>query len=334
MKKTNVRGDILRIGNFETKGNIFLAPMAGVTDLPFRVMCKEFGCAVVYTEMINAKAVCYQDKNTFEMLQTIEEEGDVIVQIFGSEPDFMGEAARTLSSLGRFCAIDINMGCPVPKVVKNGEGSALMKNIKSASRIIQKVKKNSSLPVTVKFRTGWDENSINAVEFAQMAQESGADAVAVHGRTREQYYSGKANWDIIAKVKENIKIPLIANGDIFNVQNAIDIVEKTKAEAIMIGRGAQGNPFIFREFTQYQENGTIPFFSPAERIDVMMEHYRKSVQYKGEEKSIREMRKHIGWYLKGLKGSARMRNEINTLTDLSEVIQRVERYKEELLSER
>ncbi|MDO4711002.1 MAG: tRNA dihydrouridine synthase DusB [Peptostreptococcaceae bacterium] len=323
----------MRIGNFETSGNIFLAPMAGVTDLPFRVICKEYGCALLYTEMINAKAVCYEDKNTFEMLQTVEAEGDVVVQIFGSEPNFMGESASIIGDLGRFRAIDINMGCPVPKVVKNGEGSALMKDLKLASKIIEEVKRRSPIPVTVKFRTGWDSNSINAVEFAKMAEESGADAVAVHGRTREQYYSGKADWEIIAKVKERLKIPVIANGDIFTVQNAIDIVECTKADGIMIGRGAQGNPFIFKEFEEYQKTGQIPITSDSERIDTMLEHYRCSIRYKGEERSVREMRKHIGWYLKGMKGSAKMRNEINQLNDLDEVLAHIEEYKRSLSKE-
>lgn len=323
----------MRIADFETSGNIFLAPMAGVTDLPFRVICKEHGCALVYTEMINAKAVCYEDENTFEMLKTLKEEGDVIVQIFGADARFMGEAAHIISMMERFRAIDINMGCPVPKVVKNGEGSALMKNMELASTIIKEVKCRSSIPVTVKFRTGWDSNSINAVEFAKMAEESGADAIAVHGRTREQYYSGKADWKIISQVKSSVSIPVIANGDIFTVQDAIDIVDQTKADGIMIGRGAQGNPFIFKEFDEYQKTGRIPHISAQDRIQTMLEHYRKSILYKGEEKSIREMRKHIGWYLKGLKGSAKMRNEINQLTDLQEVFSLIEDYQRSLLDE-
>lgn len=323
----------MKIGNFKTEGNIFLAPMAGVTDLPFRLICKEFECPVVYTEMINSKAVCYEDKNTFEMLQTTKEEGDVVVQIFGSDPQFMGESAAVLSALGRFKAIDINMGCPVPKVVKNGEGSALMKNPSLASQIISSVKNKSDIPVTVKFRIGWDENNINAVEFAKMAEQSGADAIAIHGRTREQYYSGKANWDIIAEAKKQVNIPVIANGDVFTIEDAIKIVEVTNAEGVMIGRGAQGNPFLFKEFMDYQKTGNIPQFSLEYRIDTILRHYHKSIEYKGLEKSIREMRKHIGWYLKGLKGSAKIRNEINQIDEVEQVFERLNRYKEELLQE-
>lgn len=309
----------MKISNFETKGNIFLAPMAGVTDLPFRIICNEFGSSLTYTEMINAKALCYEDKNTFEMLQTNEAEGDVIVQIFGSDPDFMGESAKILSKLDIFKAIDINMGCPVPKVVKNGEGSALLKNPKLAGEILKNVKENSAIPVTVKIRTGWDDNNINAVEMAKILEENGADAIAVHGRTREQYYAGKANWDIIAEVKQAIKVPVIANGDIFTIQDAIDISKITNADAIMIGRGAQGNPFIFKQFNHYEKTGEILEISANEKIDTILSHYEKSLFYKGEHKSIREMRKHIGWYLKGLKGSAKLRNDINKLETVQEV---------------
>lgn len=323
----------MRIANFETDGNIFLAPMAGVTDLPFRIVCKQFGCSLLYTEMINAKAVCYEDKNTLEMLKTEPEEGAVVVQIFGSESEYMGKAAKIISGLNRFKAIDINMGCPVPKVVKNGEGSALMREPKRAAEIIEQVKLNSKVPVTVKFRTGWDDRSINAVEFARMAEQSGADAIAIHGRTREQYYSGKANWEIIRDAKQAINIPLIANGDIFTIQDAIKILQITDADAIMIGRGAQGNPFIFKEFSEYYKTGKIPIISIEERMDTIFLHYHKSIRYKGEEKSVREMRKHIGWYLKGLRGSAGMRNEINKMTKLQEIYDSLNRYKEELLSE-
>lgn len=321
----------MKIGNFNTKGNIFLAPMAGVTDLPFRIMCKKYNCSLVYTEMINAKAVCYNDKNTFEMLETIEEEGDVIVQIFGSEPAFMRESASIISGLDRFKAIDINMGCPVPKVVKNGEGSALLKNPKLASEIIREVKKGSKIPVTVKIRIGWDDNSINAVEFAKMVEDSGADALAVHGRTREQYYSGKANWEIIANVKKVINIPLIANGDIFTIEDAIKIKEITEADGYMIGRGAQGNPFIFKQFHHYENTGEVLEISPSEKIDIIISHYKQSLKYKGEQKTIREMRKHIGWYIKGLKGSAKFRNDINHIEEVDKVYEMLHNFKKELL---
>lgn len=318
----------MNIGNFETKGNIFLAPMAGVTDLPFRLICKEHGCPLLYTEMINAKAVCYEDKNTYAMLQTEKEEGDVVVQIFGAEPDFMGNSAEILSKLNRFKAIDINMGCPVPKVVKNGEGSALMKNPKLAGAIVAQVKKQSTLPVTAKFRIGWDEHNINAVEFAKVIEESGADAITVHGRTREQYYSGKANWDVIAQVKEAVKIPVIANGDVFSVEDSVKILNHTKADAIMVGRGAQGNPFIFEEFFHYEKTNTIQATSVEKRIQTIFNHYKKSIQYKGEDKSLREMRKHVGWYLKGIYGSAKVRDDINKLMEIEEVFRYLDEYLE------
>ena len=321
----------MKIGNFETKGNMFLAPMAGVTDLPFRLICKEHGCPLLYTEMINAKAVCYGDKNTFAMLETEAKEEDIVVQIFGAEPAFMGNAAERLSELNRFKVIDINMGCPVPKVVKNGEGSALMKTPKLAGKIVAQVKKQSKLPVTAKFRLGWDNSSLNAVEFAKIMEDSGADAIAVHGRSREQYYSGEANWDMIAEVKQAVRIPVIANGDVFSAKDAVDIIAHTKAEAVMIGRGAQGNPFIFEEFAHYEKTGALLNTPIEERIKTIFNHYDKSIQYKGEDKSLREMRKHVGWYLKGIYGSAKVRDEINKLMSIEEVYRYLNKYLEFLV---
>lgn len=316
----------LKIGSFVTQGEAFLAPMAGVTDFPFRVICKRYGASLLYTEMINAKALCYGDENTFSMLEVKPEEGDVAVQIFGHEPQYMAEAASILSDMNRFRIIDINMGCPAPKITKNNEGSALMKDPALAFKIIDSVKKASKLPVTVKFRKGWDDSSVNAVEFARNAQSAGADCITVHGRTREQYYSGKADWDIISEVKKSVSIPVIANGDIFSIGDAVNIIEKTGADAYMIGRGSQGNPFIFSQIRDFIEGSPVRDIPDTEKIDVMLEHYELSIKYKGEDKTVREMRKHIGWYLKGMYGSAKMRDDINHITDADEVRQMLRDY--------
>ena len=321
----------MRIGNFETPGNVFLAPMAGVTDLPFRLICKQFEASLLYTEMINAKAVCYEDKNTFDMLLVEDEEKPVAVQIFGSEPGFMAEAARTLTELNRFEIIDINMGCPAPKVVKAGDGSALMKDPKLAYEIVNKVKAATKLPVTVKFRKGWDEQSINALEFGKLMQEAGADAVTLHGRTREQYYSGTADWEIIKELKEKLTIPVIANGDITSFDAAERILDITKADALMIGRGAQGNPFIFKEVNDYMESTILPKeISPKLKIDTAISHYKLALKYKTQHKAVTEMRKHLGWYLKGLKNSARIKDHINKMYEPSDVINALTEYAQSL----
>ena len=321
----------MRIGNFETPGNVFLAPMAGVTDLPFRLICKQFEASLLYTEMINAKAVCYEDKNTFDMLLVEDEEKPVAVQIFGSEPGFMAEAARTLTELNRFEIIDINMGCPAPKVVKAGDGSALMKDPKLAFEIVNKVKAATKLPVTVKFRKGWDEQSINALEFGKLMQEAGADAVTLHGRTREQYYSGTADWEIIKELKEKLSIPVIANGDITSFEAAERILDITKADALMIGRGAQGNPFIFKEVNDYMESAILPKkICPKLKIDTAIRHYKLALKYKTQHKAVTEMRKHLGWYLKGLKNSARIKDHINKMYEPSDVINALTEYAQSL----
>ncbi|WAW15007.1 tRNA dihydrouridine synthase DusB [Peptostreptococcus equinus] len=314
----------MKFRDFEVKNEVFLAPMAGVTDLPFRLICKEHGCGLLYTEMINAKALCYNDENTKKMLNIADEELPVAVQIFGSEPEYMARATEILNEYPNE-VLDINMGCPAPKVIKNGDGSALMKNPEQIKRILDKVLEKSKKSVTIKIRKGWDENSVNAIEIAKIAQEAGVDAITIHGRTKEQYYSGKADWDIIEQIKSEIKIPVIGNGDVVTIGDAIAIKEKTKCDAIMIGRGAQGNPWIFETINAYIQKGIIldpP--SKEEKINVAIKHLKMAIKEHGEYVAIREMRKHIGWYLKGMKHSARFRDEINHLTSETEVIKALE----------
>ena len=302
----------MNIGNVSLDNRVFLSPMAGVTDLPFRLICKQKGCGMLYTEMINAKALCYND-----------EEHPIAIQIFGSEPEYMGRAAEILNSHSNEI-LDINMGCPAPKVIKNGDGSALMKNPKLAEKVMKAVVENSIKPVTLKIRKGWDDNSVNAVEIAKIAEQAGISALAIHGRTREQYYSGKADWDIIKEIKESISIPVIGNGDVFEIEDAINMLEKTNCDAIMIGRGAQGNPWIFNRINHYMQTGEILAKPTAEeKISTAIEHMKLAVAEHGEYVAVREMRKHIGWYIKGLKNSARYRDEINKLTDCESVIMKL-----------
>ena len=316
----------MKIGNVTLDNKVFLSPMAGVTDLPFRLICKEQDCGMLYTEMINAKALCYDDQNTKKMLKIEEEEHPVAVQIFGSDPAFMGGAAEILNEYPNEI-LDINMGCPAPKVIKNGDGSALMKNPKLAEEVLKSVVKNSKKPVTLKIRKGWDDNNINAVEIAKIAEASGISALAIHGRTREQYYSGKADWDIIAKIKESINIPVIGNGDVFEVEDAINMINKTNCDAIMIGRGAQGNPWIFKRINHYMKTGEIlPEPTGEEKINTALKHLKLAIDEHGEYVAVREMRKHIAWYLKGLRGSARLRDEINKIESYEEVVNKLRDY--------
>lgn len=316
----------MKIGNVTLDNKVFLSPMAGVTDLPFRLICKEQDCGMLYTEMINAKALCYDDKNTKKMLKIEEEEHPVAVQIFGSDPEFMGGAAEILNEYQNEI-LDINMGCPAPKVIKNGDGSALMKNPKLAEEVLKSVVKKSKKPVTLKIRKGWDDNSVNAVEIAKIAEASGISALAIHGRTREQYYSGTADWDIIAEIKKNIEIPVIGNGDVFEVEDAINMINKTNCDAIMIGRGAQGNPWIFKRINHYMKTGEIlPGPTCEEKINTALKHLKLAVEEHGEYVAVREMRKHIAWYLKGLRGSARLRDEINKIESYEEVVNKLSYY--------
>ncbi len=322
----------MKIGNLELENKVFLSPMAGVTDLPFRLICKENDCGMLYTEMINAKALCYDDENTKKMLRIEPEEHPVAVQIFGSDPEFMGRAAEILNDYSNE-VLDINMGCPAPKVVKNGDGSALMRNPKLAEEVLKAVVKNSKKPVTLKIRKGWDDESVNAVEIAKMAEACGISALAIHGRTREQYYSGKADWNIITEIKNNINIPVIGNGDVFSVEDAINMTNKTNCDAIMIGRGAQGNPWIFKRINHYIKTGQIlPEPGVEEKISTAKKHLALALEEHGEYVAVREMRKHIAWYLKGLKNSAKVRDEINKIESYEKVVEKLESYMQDCLT--
>lgn len=310
----------MKFGNIEVSNEVFLAPMAGVTDLPFRLICKEFDCGLLFTEMINAKALCFDDENTKKMLNILDEEHPVAVQIFGSEPEYMGKAAKILNDYPNEI-LDINMGCPAPKVVKNGDGSALMKNPDLVRKVLVSVVENSTKPVTLKIRKGWDDDTINALDIAKIAEECGVTAITIHGRTREQYYSGKADWDIIKTLKDNLSIPVIGNGDVCTIEDAIKMKEMTDCDAIMIGRGAQGNPWIFKRINHYLKTGEIlPEPTASEKIEVAVKHMELSVKEHGEYVAVREMRKHMGWYLKGMKNAAKFRDMINKLESSDEVI--------------
>ena len=315
----------LRLGNTVLENNVILAPMAGVTDLPFRVLCREQGAGCVVTEMVSAKAVLYNNKNTRELLQIDPAERPAAVQLFGSEPDIMAEIAARLEE-GPYDYIDVNMGCPVPKIVNNGEGSALMKNPERAKEVLTAMVKAVKKPVTVKFRKGFNDLSVNAVEFAKMAESCGVAAVAVHGRTREQYYSGKADWDIIRQVKEAVRIPVIGNGDIFTPEDAGRMLKETGCDGIMVARGAKGNPWLFGRINHYLDTGEVlPGPSMAEIKAMILRHGRMLVQFKGEGVAMREMRGHMAWYTKGMPHSATLRNEINQVETLEGFVELLDR---------
>ncbi|AKN33018.1 TIM barrel oxidoreductase NifR3 [Clostridium carboxidivorans P7] len=317
----------MRIKNLEFKKNVFLAPMAGVTDIAFRELCKEMGCELVYTEMISAKALFYGSKNTKDMLVISKQEAPAAVQIFGNDPLVMAKACDFFNDNEDICLVDINMGCPAPKIVKNGEGSALMKDPKLAAQIVKEVKKASSKPVTAKFRKGFDSDNINAVEFAKELEQAGVDAVTVHGRTREQMYEGKADWNMIEKVKQAVSIPVIGNGDVVTPEDAVSIFKTTNCDAIMIGRGAMGNPWIFNQIDEKIKNINVTYPSEEDRIDMCMEHYRRAISYEGEAKAVREMRKHVGWYLKGLSNNKEIKDAVNYEKSSEKVISILKEYK-------
>ena len=315
----------LKIGNVILENNLVLAPMAGVTDLPFRLLCKEQGVGLICMEMVSAKAIYFNNKNTMELMEIHPDECPVSLQLFGSDANIIAEMAKRIEERP-FAILDINMGCPVPKVAGNGEGSALMRNPKLVAEIVEKTAKAISKPVTVKIRKGFTEQEVNAVEIAHIAEECGAAAVAVHGRTREQYYSGKADWDIIRQVKERVKIPVIGNGDIVDGDSAMRMLEETGCDGLMIGRGAQGNPWIFREILHYLETGErMQRASNEEKAAVIKRHIELQMQYKGEYTGVREMRKHLAWYSAGLPGSASFRNEINLMNTKEELLASVDK---------
>lgn len=320
----------INIGEVKIYGPLVLAPMAGVTDGPFRRIARSMGADLVYTEMLSDKALVFGNEKTREMIRLSDDERPVACQIFGSDPEFMARAAEIVSTAGADI-IDINMGCPTPKIVKNGEGAALMRNPDLAAQIVRSVVSAVDKPVTVKIRKGWDSGSVNAVRIAQIAEGEGARAIAVHGRTRDQFYSGHADWGIIAAVKESVSIPVIGNGDVRSPGDAKRMLDETGCDAVMIGRGALGYPWIFKQSQEFLMTGEIPPGpSLEERLSVMLHHFDEMIKAKGEETAVLQMRKHFAWYLKGLPGAARLRDAINVERDPSVIRKTIAGYFESL----
>lgn len=317
----------MKIRNLTFDNPVFLAPMAGVTDISFRGLCKELGCGLLYTEMVSAKALHYESKNTKSLLRVSEEEMPVAVQIFGREPELMANIVeKHFNERDDICIIDINMGCPAPKIVKNGEGSALMKEPKLAAEIIREIKKISTKPVTAKFRKGFDDNNINAVEFAKRLEEAGADAIAIHGRTKAQMYDGKADWEIIADVKNSVKIPVIGNGDVFTPEDAFNIKELTNCDGIMVARGSMGNPWLFKQIWQKLNGEEVVYPTAKEKVEMCIKHYKRALEHEGEFKAIREMRKHAAWYIKGLTRCTDIKDKLNAAENSEEAIDILKKY--------